>query len=68
VLADFAKGEQRVVTTTLPGNLRAVSFEQDNSAVMLVGVGREGTYKLNLKDGTLLQISASTFLGRLPAE
>jgi hypothetical protein len=65
VLADISKREQKVLTAPLVNNLRAVAFEPDNSAVLLVGVDKDGTYKLSLKDGTLLQVSAYTFLGTL---
>jgi hypothetical protein len=67
LLVDLARGEQRLMTDPLVNNLRAVAFEPDNSAVLLVGVNTDGTYKLFLKDGTLLQVSAYTFLGTINA-
>jgi hypothetical protein len=53
------------MTEALPNNLRAVEFEPDNSAVLVVGVDKDGTYKLSLKDKTLLAVSAYTYLGTI---
>ena len=65
VLVDVAQHEQRLMTEALPNNLRAVEFEPDNSAVLVVGVDKDGTYKLSLKDRTLLAVSAYTYLGTI---
>ena len=65
VLADLTRHEQRLMTDALPDNLRAVAFERDNSAVLVVGVDKDGTYKLSLKDGTLVPVSAYTYLGTI---
>ncbi len=65
VLVDVARRQQRVLTDQLKSNLRPVAFERDNSTVLLVNTDKDGTYKLSLKDGTLLPDSAYTFLGTL---
>jgi hypothetical protein len=65
VLVDVVQREQRLMTEALPNNLRAVEFESDNSAVLVVGVDKDGTYKLSLKDKTLLAVSAYTYLGTI---
>jgi hypothetical protein len=65
ILVDVARHEQRLMTDPLVSNLRPVAFEPDNSAVLVVGVDKDGTYKLSVKDGTLLQVSAYTFLGTI---
>src|SRR5206468_4243103 len=65
VLIDVARHQQRVVVSSLRANLRPISYEAGNSAVILTGTDTDGTYKLTLADGKLLQVSAYTFLGTL---
>jgi hypothetical protein len=65
VVIDLARSEQRVVASLLKVNLRPLSFSPDNSTLMLVGTDTNGTYKLNLTDGNLLQVSGDTYLGTL---
>ncbi len=65
MLVDLARRDQRLLTDPLVSSLRAVSFDPDNTAALVVGVDKDGTYKLSLKDGTLLQVSAYTFLGTI---
>jgi hypothetical protein len=63
VLVDIGQHTQRVLIEGLKVNLRPVAFERGNGVVVLAGTDSDGTYKLTLKDGTLLQVSAYTFLG-----
>jgi hypothetical protein len=63
ILADMGQHSQRVLIDGLKVNLRPVAFERGNGVVVLAGTDTDGTYKLTLKDGTLLQVSAYTFLG-----
>ncbi|MCC7451071.1 MAG: hypothetical protein IT324_26895 [Anaerolineae bacterium] len=65
VLADFSRREQRVLTEPQVNNLRAVTFEADKSSALVVGVDKDGTYKLSLRDGSLLPVSAYTYLGTI---
>ncbi|GEM_PF-1023040 len=65
ILIDVARREQRLMTPALVNKLRAVSFAPDNSAVLVVGTDKDGTYKLSVQDGTLLQVSPYTFLGTI---
>jgi hypothetical protein len=65
VLADFSRREQRVLTEPQVNNLRAVAFEADKSSAIVVGVDKDGTYKLSLRDGSLLPVSAYTYLGTI---
>ncbi len=65
VLTDVARQEQRVLLDQLISSLRAIAFEQDNSAVLLVGADKDGTYKVSLKDENLIQVSAYTYLGAI---
>jgi len=63
VLVDMAQRTQRVLIDGLKVNLRPVAFEPGNGVIVLTSTDFNGTYKLALKDGTLLQVSAYTFLG-----
>jgi hypothetical protein len=65
VLVDMTRRQQRVLTDALKSNLRPVAFEADNSTILLTNLDKDGTYKFSLKDGTLLQDSAYTFLGTI---
>jgi hypothetical protein len=65
ILIDVARREQRLMTPALVNKLRAVTFAPDNSAVLVVGADKDGTFKLSLQDGTLLQVSPYTFLGTI---
>src|SRR5262249_21148780 len=65
VLVDTGRQQQRIVATQIPINMQPFAFTNDNDAVMLVGIDKVGTYKLSLKDGTLTQISAYSYLGTI---
>jgi hypothetical protein len=65
VLVDANQQSQRILVNSLKVNLRAVAFESGSQIAILDLVDADGTYKLNLKDGTLLQVSAYSWLGTL---
>jgi hypothetical protein len=65
ILVDVGRREQRIMNEPTVPKLRPVAFEPNNDAVLVVGVDTDGTYKLSLTDGTLLQVSAYTFLGTI---
>ncbi len=66
IVADVARRQQDVIAAPIKVNLRPVAFAPDNSALMLVGVNGDGTYKLTFKDGNLQLVSAYSFLGTIP--
>ena len=65
VLVDVERREQRILTDPLISALRPVAFKSDNSAVLLAGTTKDGTYKVTLQDGDFLQVSAYSFLGTI---
>ncbi len=65
ILVDANQKSQRILVNSLKLNLRAVAFEPGTQMAILVGANTDGTYKLNLKDGSLLQVSAYSWLGTL---
>jgi hypothetical protein len=64
ILADFQQRTQRILTEPSPDALRAIAFTTNNRAIIAVGVGKNGTYKILLESGTVTQESNYTFLGR----
>jgi hypothetical protein len=63
MLADIAHATQRTLDTGLSVELQPIAFSDDNTLLLAVGIDKTGTYKITLKDGTVLQTSAYTFLG-----
>jgi hypothetical protein len=63
ILADSSQKGQRILIDGNPNWLRPVLFEQN--VLILVGVDKDGTFKLSLTDGTLTQVSAYSYLGTL---
>ncbi|MEP7287011.1 MAG: hypothetical protein ABI947_14745 [Chloroflexota bacterium] len=65
IVADVSRREQHVVVAPQKINLRPIAFEHGNTVAILVNADGDGTYKLSLKDGNLLPVSAYTFLGTI---
>lgn len=65
ILADRQRNTQSLLTEALTDGLRPLSFTPDGNSVILVGLAKGGTYKLNLASRTMLQVSAYNFLGQL---
>lgn len=63
VLADATQKQQRILLNASPNRLRPLAFEQDT--LILIGVDKDGTYKLSLPDGALSQVSAYSYLGTI---
>jgi hypothetical protein len=65
IMADFATGEQRVVSASSEQRLRAVAFIDRNTAALVVDL-REGlTYKMNLETGQLDLVANHVWIGSL---
>ncbi|HVO42385.1 MAG TPA: hypothetical protein VMT34_07170 [Aggregatilineales bacterium] len=62
-LVDVKRKVQRTLDTGLQVNLQPMSFSDDNTLLIAVGTDKDGTFKISLKDGTILQSSAYTYLG-----
>ncbi len=65
MLVDIAAKTQRALITNLRDNLRPLAFSDDDTAVVLVGVDKPGTYKVPLSGGAMVQVSAYSWLGAL---
>jgi hypothetical protein len=65
ILVDRQRNTQTLLTDALTDGLRPVSFTPDGNSVILVGLTKGGTYKLNLTTQAMLQVSAYNFMGQL---
>ncbi len=65
VLVDIAGGTQRQLTQQQTLYVRPVAFTEGNDAVIMTGVNREGTWKLNLETGLLEQVAIAGYIGTL---
>lgn len=63
ILADASQHKQTVILNASQNRLRPIVFGQNS--LILVGVDKDGTYKLSLPDGTLTQVSNYNYLGTL---
>jgi hypothetical protein len=65
VLVDLQGLAQVVIGSPVDFLLRPTAWTEDNSAVLLVSPTRDGTWKLDMADGALSQISTTTYLGSI---
>ena len=65
ILVDRQRNTQTLLTDALTDGLRPLNFTPDGKSVILVGMAKGGTYKLNLTTQARLQVSAYNFLGQL---
>lgn len=65
IVADFATGEQRVVSSSSEQRLRAMGFIDRNTAVIVVDLRTQTTYKMSLDTGELEQVANLIWLGNL---
>lgn len=65
VMADFATGEQRVVSSSSEQRLRPMAFIDRNTAAIVVDLSSQTTYKMALDTGELEQVANLIWLGSL---
>lgn len=65
MLVDLTTLTQRELTTRISTFVRPVAWTEDNSAILLVSLNRNGTWKINLDDGRLERIAEATFIGSI---
>lgn len=65
MLVDMTTLNQRELTTRISAFVRPVAWTEDNSAILLVSLNRNGTWKINLNDGRLERIAEATYIGSI---
>lgn len=65
VMADFATGAQRVVSSSSEQRLRPMAFIDRNTAAIVVDLSSQTTYKMSLESGELEQVASLIWLGSL---
>jgi hypothetical protein len=65
VRVDLEALTQDVLGSEVDFLLRPIAWTEDNSAVLLTSPEGDGTWKIDLADGTLEQVAAATYLGRI---
>ena len=65
VLVDLENGWQRIASSPMPDLARPISFTDENRAVLVALERSDGTLKIDLEDGQMIEVAAATYLGRL---
>ncbi|MDE2853648.1 MAG: hypothetical protein OXN88_05710 [Chloroflexota bacterium] len=65
VLVDLENGRQRIASGPMPDLARPISFTDENRAVLVALERSDGTLKIDLEDGQMIEVAAATYLGRL---
>jgi hypothetical protein len=65
VQVDLVNGQQRIASSPIPDLLRPIAFTEDNRAVLVAMEQSDGTLKVDLEDGRLIEVTDATYLGRL---
>ncbi len=65
VLVNLEDMTQTALTEPITTYVQPVAWTEDNSAVIFTSPQRDGTWKVNLGDGTLDQVATVTYVGRV---
>ena len=62
---DIENGQQRIVSSPLPGPIRPLGFGEDNRAALIALGQSDATWKVDLEDGALVEVANAVYLGQL---
>lgn len=65
VQIDLENARQKIVGSPIPALVRPLSFTEDNRVVLFTTERGSGTWKIDLEDGQLVEVSSATYLGML---
>lgn len=67
VLVDSAAGSARLLGEVTSDPIRPIAWTQDGGAILLMQTGRDGTWRIDIKDGALRQVAEATLIGSMPS-
>ena len=65
VQVDLESARQKIVSNPIPSLVRPLSFTEDNRVMLFTTERGNGTWKIDLEDGQLVEVSEATYLGTL---